>query len=155
MKFMPLCSCLTSSCWTEGSGPGRAPVKHKECERAAAVRCQPAGPSWTSLSWDFPHKRGFLFLTHPEKMITAVPEHHRVKTTQLRKKPYCTPGRSCMVLHNLQKTSEMSSLLALEISTQNQEHVLRNATSLVWKAIRATQHCCCSPLDQAQKQQQL
>lgn len=85
----------------------------------------------------------------------AAPEYCRVKTKQLRKKPYRTLGRSCTVLHNVQKTSEMSPLLALEISIQKWEHALGNTVSLAQKAIGATRHCRCSPLDQVEKQQQL
>lgn len=85
----------------------------------------------------------------------AAPEHCSVKTKQLRKKPYCKLGRSRTVLHNTQKTSDMSPLLALEISTQKWEHVLRNVICPSWKAIRVPCYCHCSPLDQAQMQQQL
>lgn len=126
-------------------------VKHSEHERAD-------GSPWAPPRQGFPHKgkRDFPpFLTHPKKTIVAAPEHCSVKTKQLRKKPYCKLGRSCTVLHNTQKTSDMSPLLALEISTQKWERVLRNVICPSWKAIRVPCYCHCSPLDQAQKQQQL
>lgn len=59
---------------------------------------------------------------------------------------YHTLGRSSMVLHNTRKTSEMSPVLALKISTQKWEHILSNAISPGWKAIGSTRHCHCSLL---------
>lgn len=58
----------------------------------------PAGRLSTSISkLRFPtqKERGFLFLAHWETISTAIPQHHRVKTKQWRKKPYHLLGRSC------------------------------------------------------------
>lgn len=89
-------------------------------------------------------ERGFPFLAHPNRTIVAAPEHCRVKTKQLKKKPYRTLDRSCAVLHNTQKTSEMSPLLAFEFSTQKQECAHGNAISPSRKAIAAPHYCHCS-----------
>jgi len=91
-------------------------------------------------------EKGFSSLAHPEEIIAAAPEHCRVKTKQPSKKPYRTLGMSLMVLHNMQRTSEMSPLLALEISTPKWECALGNTVSPVQKAIGAAQHGHCSPL---------